>query len=96
VLQEALHNAVRHSGVRQFEVQLRDTTDALQLTVRDKGSGFDPETAIDDGRLGLTSMKERLKLVGGELLIKSRPSGGTTIVARVPRLPIGEIRTVAQ
>jgi hypothetical protein len=34
--------------------------------------------------------------VGGELLIKSRPSGGTTIVARVPRLPIGEIRTVAQ
>jgi len=96
VLQEALHNAVRHSGVRQFEVQLRDTTDALQLTVRDKGSGFDPETAIDGGGLGLTSMKERLKLVGGELLIKSRPSGGTTIVARVPRLPIGEIRTVAQ
>jgi PAS domain S-box-containing protein len=95
VLQEALHNAVRHSGVRQFEVQLRETTDALQLTVRDKGSGFDPQTAIGGG-LGLTSMQERLKLVGGELLIKSRASRGTTIVARAPRLPIGEIRTVAQ
>ena len=96
VLQEALHNAVRHSGVRQFEVQLRETPDALQLTVRDKGSGFDPETAIDGGGLGLTSMKERLKLVGGELLIKSRPSRGTTIVARVPRLPIAEIPTIAR
>jgi signal transduction histidine kinase len=87
VLQEALHNAVRHSGVRQFEVQLRGTPNALQLTVRDKGLGFDFETAIDRGGLGLTSMKERLKLVGGELLIKSRPNRGTTIVARVPRLP---------
>ena len=91
VLQEALHNAVRHSGVRQFDVQLRETPDALQLTVRDKGSGFDPETAIDGGGLGLTSMNERLKLVGGELLIKSRPSRGTTIVARVPRLPMNEL-----
>jgi PAS domain S-box-containing protein len=90
VLQEALHNAVRHSGARQFEVQLRETPDALQLTVRDKGLGFDPETAIDGGGLGLTSMKERLKLVGGELLIKSRRSRGTTIVARVPRLPMNE------
>ena len=82
--QEALHNAVRHSGVRQFEVQLRGTTDALQLTVRDKGLGFDPENAIDGRGLGLTSMKERLKLVGGELLIESRSTRGTTIVARVP------------
>ena len=94
VLQEALHNAVRHSGVRQFEVQLRGTPDALQLTVRDKGLGFDPETAIDGGGLGLTSMKERLKLVGGELLIKSRSSRGTTIVARVPRLPMNEQPTM--
>ena len=94
VLQEALHNAVRHSGVRQFEVQLREKPDALQLTVHDKGSGFDPETAIDGGGLGLTSMKERLKLVGGELLIKSRPSRGTTIVARVPRLPLNEQPTI--
>jgi PAS domain S-box-containing protein len=89
VVQEALHNAVRHSGVRQFEVQIRGTADALQLTVRDKGLGFDPENAIDGRGLGLTSMKERLKLVGGELFIKSGSSRGTTVVARVPRLPAG-------
>ena len=75
------------SGVRQFEVQLRGTADALQLTVRDKGLGFDPDDAIDGRGLGLTSMKERLKLVGGELLIKSGSSRGTTIVARVPLPP---------
>ncbi len=90
VLQEALHNAVRHSGVRQFDVQLRGTP-ALQLTVRDKGLGFDPEAAIGGGGLGLTSMKERLKLVGGELVIESRSSRGTRIVARVPQLPVTEL-----
>jgi PAS domain S-box-containing protein len=91
VLQEALHNAVRHSGVAKFEVQLRGASDGLHLTVRDSGSGFDPDTAIDRGGLGLTSMKERLKLVGGELLIESRPKRGTTIVARAPRVPVTEL-----
>jgi signal transduction histidine kinase len=91
VLQEALHNAVRHSGVAKFEVQLRGASDGLQLTVRDGGSGFDPDTAIGSGGLGLTSMKERLKLVGGELLIESRPKRGTTIVARAPRVPVTEL-----
>jgi PAS domain S-box-containing protein len=91
VLQEALHNAVRHSGVRRFDVQLREKPDALQLTVRDKGSGFDPATAIAGGGLGLTSMKERLKLVGGDLLIKSRSGKGTSVVAHVPRLPSNEL-----
>jgi PAS domain S-box-containing protein len=86
VVQEALRNAVRHSGVRQFDVQLRGTSDALRLTVRDNGSGFDPDTAIGHRGLGLTSMKERLKLVGGELLVLSRPGRGTTIVAHVPRV----------
>jgi PAS domain S-box-containing protein len=95
VLQEALHNAVRHSGVRQFEAQLRGTPDVLQLTVNDKGFGFDPETASDGRGLGLTSMKERLKLVGGELLIESRPRRGTTIVARVPNRPEGELTVPA-
>jgi signal transduction histidine kinase len=84
VMQEALHNALRHSGVRRFDVELRGAPEGLRLVIRDYGSGFDPETAIDQGGLGLTSMKERLKLVGGELLIESRPSRGTTIVARVP------------
>jgi PAS domain S-box-containing protein len=84
VLQEALHNAVRYSGVRRFAVHLRGTPDAVRLTVRDAGIGFDPEAAALGRGLGLTSMKERLKLAGGELSIQSEPTRGTTITALVP------------
>jgi PAS domain S-box-containing protein len=83
VMQEALHNAVRHSGVRQFAVQLEGTSHALRLTVRDEGVGFDAGTTASRG-LGLTSMKERLKLVGGTLSIQSQLKQGSTIVASVP------------
>jgi PAS domain S-box-containing protein len=84
VLQEALHNALKHSGVRDFNVELQGALDAVQLTVRDSGVGFDPVTAVKGRGLGLTSMQERLKLVGGIVSINSDPNGGTTIQARVP------------
>ena len=84
VLQEALHNAVRHSRVRHFDVHLRGTGDAVHLTVRDEGVGFDVEAASRGLGLGLTSMKERLKLVGGELFIESQSTRGTTVLARAP------------
>ena len=83
VLQEALHNAVKYSGVRQFEGQLWGTSDEIHLTVRDCGVGFDLETARSGG-LGLNRMQERLKLVKGRLSIESQPQRGTTIHARVP------------
>jgi PAS domain S-box-containing protein len=84
VLQEALRNAGRHSQVRSFTVHLRGTPDAIELTVRDAGRGFDLQSASQCGGLGLTSMRERLKLVGGDLVIESEPAKGTTITARVP------------
>src|SRR5262249_52166302 len=87
VLQEALHNAVKHSKVRHFEVGLRGTSDAVHLTIRDSGLGFDPEQAINGRGLGLTSMQERLKLVNGTLSIESEPERGTTVNARVPLNP---------
>jgi PAS domain S-box-containing protein len=84
VLQEALQNALRHSRVRHFDVQLRGTGDAVHLTVRDEGVGFDVDAASRGPGLGLTSMKERLKLVGGELFIEPQPTRGTTVLARAP------------
>ena len=84
VLQEGLHNAVRHSRVRHFDVQLRGTGDAVHLTIRDEGVGFDVDAASRGLGLGLTSMKERLKLVGGELLIESHSTRGTAVLARAP------------
>ena len=84
ILQEALHNAVKHSGVRHVSVELRGQQDAIVLTVRDSGVGFDTEAAVRGRGIGLTSMQERLKLVNGELFIASQIQQGTTIQARVP------------
>jgi PAS domain S-box-containing protein len=84
VLQEALQNAVKHSGVRHFGVELRYESDAIDLTVRDSGSGFDVQQAMKSCGLGLISMAERVKLVDGQLSIDSQPHRGTTIHARVP------------
>src|SRR5262249_51544657 len=84
VLQEALHNATKHSGVRRFAVDLRGTSDALDLVIRDDGCGFELASALNGRGLGLTSMQERLKLVDGELSINSQLKRGTTIRARVP------------
>jgi PAS domain S-box-containing protein len=84
VLQEALHNAVRHSQVRHFDVHLRGTGNTVDLTIRDEGVGFDVDAAGRGFGLGLTSMRERLKLVGGELFIESHLTRGTTVVARTP------------
>ena len=84
VLQEALYNAVRHSEGRRFDVRLRGTASTLDLTVRDEGIGFDVAAASRGLGLGLTSMKERLKLAGGDLILESHSARGTTILARAP------------
>ena len=84
VLQEALHNAAKHSGVKRFDVQLWGTSVDVHLTISDLGSGFDTEAAMRGQGLGITSMQERLKLVKGELTITSQPQRGTAIHARVP------------
>jgi PAS domain S-box-containing protein len=84
VLQEALQNAIKHSGSRRFRVLLRGQADNVELTVQDSGVGFDLREAMRRSGLGLTSMKERLGLVNGQLSIHSELGRGTTIKARVP------------
>ena len=82
VLQESMRNAARHSGVKRFEVRLLGNSGEIHLTISDLGAGFDKGAALNSTGLGLTSMRERLRLVGGELSINSQPKGGTTIHAR--------------
>jgi signal transduction histidine kinase len=84
ILQEALQNAVKHSGERHFRVELLGSSEEVQLTVSDSGVGFDQRDAMERHGLGLISMRERLHLVDGEFSIESRPGEGTTIRARVP------------
>jgi PAS domain S-box-containing protein len=93
ILQEALQNAVKHSGSHRVDVSLQGTATDVALTVRDSGVGFQLDEVLKGRRgLGLVSMKERLKLVVGELTIDSRPQHGTTIracVARASITPVG-------
>jgi signal transduction histidine kinase len=91
VLQEASQNAAKYSGSKQFQVMLNGTSDEIHLTVRDSGIGFNVEQALKSHGLGLTSMKERLKLVDGKLSIESHPRGGTTIHASVPLRPSPQV-----
>src|SRR6201987_1809024 len=84
VLQEALHNVMKHSGVKRIAVQLREDSGEIHLIIRDLGKGFDVEAVLQGKGLGLTSMRERVRLVNGTIAIESRPMGGTTIHVRVP------------
>jgi PAS domain S-box-containing protein len=84
VTQEALANAIKHSGAASYRVALRTTGDDLRLEVFDNGRGFDSDAVMASSGLGLLSMQERLRLVGGEVTITSRPGAGTSIRGIVP------------
>jgi signal transduction histidine kinase len=84
VIQEALHNAIKHSGVERVEVQLQEDSGEIHLVVSDSGRGFDVEAAFHGKGLGLSSMRERVRLVNGTIAIESKPTGGTKIHVRVP------------
>jgi PAS domain S-box-containing protein len=86
VLQEALHNAAVHSGVKRAEVQLLGESGEIHLIVSDLGNGFDVEAGTQGPGLGLTSMQERVRLVNGMISIESKPMSGTTIHVRVPQV----------
>lgn len=84
ILQEALSNAARHSGTKQFDVRLWGTSTEFHLMVSDFGSGFDVKGLRSGRGLGLISMEERLRIVKGRLSVESQVQGGTTIHATAP------------
>jgi signal transduction histidine kinase len=84
VVQEALHNAAKYSGVKQFEVNLRGKSDGMELEIVDRGMGFDLENSKNMEGLGLVSMRERIHMLSGKISIESKPSEGTRIRAYVP------------
>jgi signal transduction histidine kinase len=84
ILQEALNNIVKHSGAKQAHVEFVGTASQIRLRIVDGGVGFDPNSGAARGGLGLASMRERLRLLGGSIALCSRPTEGTEIVAAVP------------
>ena len=84
VLQEAVTNVVKHAGVRHATVAIGGSSGEIRVEVVDAGTGFDPDAVLSGHAPGLIGMRERARLLGGELFIRSRPGAGTSISARVP------------
>jgi len=93
VAQESLVNIVKHSGAREAQVQLSANAIGISLRISDHGRGFDPAMKTPAAGIGLIGMSERLRLVGGRLLVKSETGRGTEILAEAPvALPVAEIK----
>lgn len=82
---ECLYNAVLHGEPTRIRVELRYFTEALLLTIRDDGRGFDPASMPEEGHYGLQGLQERVHRFGGEVRIESRLGHGAEIALRVPR-----------
>jgi signal transduction histidine kinase len=87
IVQEALNNAVRHSGARNAKVAVERLAESIVVRVTDDGRGFDPVRLRGMGILG---MEERVKRLGGTLRVASEPGRGTTVTAELP-VPAGGI-----
>jgi signal transduction histidine kinase/ABC-type uncharacterized transport system substrate-binding protein len=84
ILQEGLRNVKKHSGADRAEIQMDVTGDKLHLSISDRGRGFDSKVRSSQSGIGLRSMEERLRPLGGKLQIHTRPMEGTRIEAWLP------------
>jgi len=84
VAQEALGNVAKHSRAKGAQVELGADASLVTLRISDAGRGFDPSVQKPDAGIGIIGMSERLRLVGGHLVVKSLPNCGTEIIAEVP------------
>jgi PAS domain S-box-containing protein len=96
-VQESVRNAVKHSQARHVKVEMTCHSNVIELRVSDDGNGFNPEDLRNKHGLGLVSMRERLRSLGGEFSLCSKPSMGTRVEGRVPakRRPAGTGEPVA-
>ena len=84
IVQESLQNMVKHSQATQAQVHLKREAEGLWLVVHDNGQGFDTEMANHHAGLGLVSMRERVRLLHGQITIHSAPGLGTRVEVRIP------------
>jgi signal transduction histidine kinase len=89
IVQECLRNFKKHSGAQQAVVSLLVNAGKLNVSVFDRGCGFDTRELCHKEGLGVRSMEERVRLLGGEFVIQSAPGQGTTVNAWVPVAPKG-------
>lgn len=88
VIQENLNNIVKHSGAKNIHVLMEHTAQVIRIEVKDDGKGFDVEKTMQKASMekgiGLSSMTNRIKMIGGKLVINSQSGSGTTVVIELP------------
>ncbi len=84
IIQEAVHNAIRHGQAQHITLFLEWVEDTIRLLIDDDGRGFDPDILKQTKRLGIRGMQERVDLAGGTFRLESEPDQGTMIVITVP------------
>jgi PAS domain S-box-containing protein len=92
IFQESLTNVARHSQATSVEARLEIEEDQLIFRVHDNGKGFDPEEVKAKKSLGLVGMQERALLLKGEVTIEGIPGSGSTMILRIPLLPLAQTR----
>jgi signal transduction histidine kinase len=83
IVQEAVHNAARHGQPEQITVSLAPTHTHLEMTVTDDGTGLKERSGTHQG-IGLDSMRQRARLLGGDLAIHAKEGGGTVVECWIP------------
>ena len=84
VLREGLTNVTKHSHASRVEIQITQSPDLLEASLKDNGVGFDQRNQKNRGRLGLSGMEDRIKKIGGQLRIQSSPGLGTAVIMAMP------------
>lgn len=84
VVQEALTNVARHARVYRVRVSIKATQTSISISIEDKGVGFDLGAAVSGTSSGISGMRERVRLLGGEFAMKSAPGAGTQLRITLP------------
>ena len=90
IAQEAVHNAIKHSRATRIDIELIRTATGLDLRVRDNGIGF--QSPSPTRGLGLRTMEQRARLIGGRLLVQTHPAGGVEVICSVPKTIVARAR----
>jgi signal transduction histidine kinase len=84
VAQESLRNVVKHASAKSSKVSLTHANGHIVMKIADDGKGFSPSSMRESVGLGLVSMRERLQILGGSLIVESSPAGGSIVTATIP------------
>jgi signal transduction histidine kinase len=83
IAQEALNNSLKYSSAQKVMIEIKFVDETIEMKVSDDGIGFDAESILEKGGIGLTNMQERAAKLGGSLEISSTPGKGTNITFKV-------------